>query len=81
MRVVTEFVDLVPLCPHCESPLDEVGARVVCTKGRSSPEFRFGKRYVYACPACRKALVVLPPQGVLGRLTRGGSRSGNRASA
>ena len=50
MTVVRESVDLVPLCPHCHSALDEVEARVVRTKGRSSPEFRFGKRYIYACP-------------------------------
>ena len=44
-----------PLCPHCESRLDEIEARVVRTKGRSSPEFGFGKRDIYACPACRRA--------------------------
>ena len=63
MTVVRESVDLVPLCPHCHSALDEVEARVVRTKGRSSPEFRFGKRYIYACPACHKALGISHRKG------------------
>ena len=46
MTAVRESVDLVLLCPHCESPLDEIEARAVRTTGRSSPEFRFGKRYI-----------------------------------
>lgn len=63
MTVVRESVDRVPLCPHCESPLEEVVWRVVRTTGRSSPEFRFGKRYIYACPACRTALGISHRKG------------------
>ena len=56
MTVVKESPDLVPLGPHCQAALDEVKARAVRTKGRSRPEFEFGKRYIYACPTCRGAL-------------------------
>ena len=33
MTIVRESFDLVPLCPHCQSPLDEVLARTVPTTG------------------------------------------------
>ena len=63
MTVVRESPDLVPLCPHCALPLDEIKSRVVRTAGRSSPEFRFGKRYIYACPSCHKALGISHRKG------------------
>ena len=63
MTVVKESFDLVPLCPHCESPLNEVEARTVRTTGRGTAQFRFGKRYIYACPACHKALSISHRKG------------------
>ena len=63
MTVVKESPDLVPLCPQCHGALDEVEAENACTKRRSSPEFRFGKRYIYARPACRRAVGISHRKG------------------
>ena len=61
MTIVNENPNLVPLCPHCEAPLNEVDARTVSAVGSSS--FQFGKRYIYACPSCRKALGISHRKG------------------
>jgi len=61
MTVVIESADLVTLCPHCDAPLGEVHARTVTARGGTS--FGFGKRYIYACPSCRKALGISHRKG------------------
>jgi uncharacterized protein with PIN domain len=58
---ITEDRDLVPRCPHCEAELSEIVATTAGTIGSS--QFRFGKRYVYACPSCRRALGVSHRKG------------------
>jgi uncharacterized protein with PIN domain len=47
--------DVVPLCPHCTEPLDELW----CRELRST----FGRRYVYFCSKCRKILGVSHRKG------------------
>ena len=47
--------DVVPLCPHCDAPLDLVWCRAL----RS----RLGRRYVYFCSKCRKVLGVSHRKG------------------
>lgn len=42
--------DLVPLCPHCEGPLNEVYRR-----GTGFPLGQ-GRTLVYFCPHCQKVL-------------------------
>jgi uncharacterized protein with PIN domain len=59
--VVTEEPDLVPLCPHCNRELNEIIATSPDVKGSST--FTFGKRFVYACPSCRKALGITQRKG------------------
>lgn len=61
MTVVNESVNLVPLCPHCEAPLNEVDAQIVLANGSGS--FKFGKRYIYACPSCHKTLGISHRKG------------------
>ena len=63
MIVIRESPDLVPLCPHCESPLDEVLGRAVDVGRGGGAQIRFGKRYIYACPKCRKALGISHRKG------------------
>lgn len=58
---VTEDPDLVVLCPHCENPLTTISSRTLPASG--SGVFTFGKRYVYACPNCRKCLGVSQRKG------------------
>ena len=48
----------MPLCPHCEESLEEVMARPVDVGRGGGTQIRFGKRYVYACPTCRKVLSI-----------------------
>jgi uncharacterized protein with PIN domain len=62
MTVVIESADLVPLCPHCDAPLQEVHGRTVTARGGAT-SFRFGKRYIYACPSCHKALGISHRKG------------------
>lgn len=62
MTVVIESTDLVPLCPHCEAPLREVHGRTVSVRGRAT-SFGFGKRSIYACPSCNKALGISHRKG------------------
>ena len=59
--MIREEIDLVPRCPHCNGELNEIVATTATTAGSS--QFRFGKRYVYACPSCRKALGVSHRKG------------------
>ncbi len=59
--VVTEDLDLVPLCPHCNRELNEIVA--TSPKASGSAAFTFGKRHVYACPSCRKFLGITQRKG------------------
>ena len=59
--VITEDPDLIPLCPYCNSQLNEVVASTPAVRG--SVAFKFGKRTVYACPSCRKALGISQRKG------------------
>lgn len=61
MTTVKEAPNLVPLCPHCDARLDEVRARQVSAVGTTS--FLFGKRYIYACPSCARALGISHRKG------------------
>ena len=58
---IDEDPSLVPECPYCEKPLESIRSRRVT--GSGSPTFRFGKRYVYACPSCSKLLGVTHRKG------------------
>lgn len=58
---IDEDPTLVPACPHCDSPLERIRARRVDASG--SPTLRFGKRYLYACPACNRLLGVSHRKG------------------
>ena len=44
-----------PICPHCESPIQEVGVRKV--------QSALGVRYLYFCRNCKKALGVSHRKG------------------
>ena len=50
---------LHPVCPHCEQAVTTISARELASQG----PFGFGKRYVYACPHCRKILGVSHRKG------------------
>jgi uncharacterized protein with PIN domain len=43
-----EREDVMPVCPHCEAPVERLQCRRL--------ESVFGKRYVYFCEKCRKIL-------------------------
>lgn len=58
---VRENRHLVPLCPHCDTPLATIDARQIGATGTLTS--RFGKRFIYACPACNKALGVSHRKG------------------
>ncbi len=45
---ILERNDLSPVCPHCESQLEEVFSKKVKTT--------LGVRFVYFCSRCRKVL-------------------------
>ncbi|GAB4185286.1 MAG: hypothetical protein Kow00108_22780 [Calditrichia bacterium] len=47
--------DIIPICPHCNKPLDTVYFKEL----RST----FGRRYIYFCPACHKTLGVSHRKG------------------
>ena len=68
MTVIKEALDPVPLCPYCESSLDEVAARPVDVARGAGAQIRFGKRYIYVCLHLPQSTEHLPPQGVLGGL-------------
>lgn len=55
MLTLRERNDESPICPHCNSALDEVWYREL----RSS----MGRRYVYFCSRCRKVLGVSHRKG------------------
>lgn len=59
--MITEDPDLVPLCPHCSHELNEVVGTT--PKAQGTAAFMFGKRTVYACPSCRKALGISARKG------------------
>lgn len=59
--MISEQPELVPLCPHCNHELGEIVATTA--RGQGSAAFMFGKRTVYACPSCRKALGVSHRKG------------------
>lgn len=61
MIVAKESPHLEPLCPHCGVTLSEIHGRGVSARARFS--FGFGKRYIYACPSCRKVLGVSHRKG------------------
>jgi len=59
--VIVEDPDLVPLCPHCGHELNEIVGTMPTAQGSSA--FKFGKRIIYACPRCRKALAISQRKG------------------
>jgi hypothetical protein len=61
MPTIVETPDLTPVCPHCEAELREIAATATPVRGRGS--FSWGKRYVYACPDCRRLLGVSHRKG------------------
>lgn len=61
MTIVKEDPNLIALCPHCKASLNEVLGRTVLVQGSGS--FQFGKRYIYACPSCHKALGITHRKG------------------
>ena len=61
MTVLKEDPNLVPLCPHCKAELTEVVGREMSVTGSTS--FTFGKRYIYACPRCRKVIGITHRKG------------------
>ncbi len=61
MTTIIEDQELVPFCPHCGARLEQVFGRTVGARG--SAQFRFGKRYIYSCPSCRKALGISHRKG------------------
>lgn len=63
MTTIKESLDLVPLCPHCEAPLNTVDARPIDVGRGGGAQIRFGKRYIYACPSCGKALSISHRKG------------------
>lgn len=48
--------DVVPLCPHCTQPVEELWFR--------SLKSRLGRRYVYFCSQCQKILGVSHRKGL-----------------
>jgi uncharacterized protein with PIN domain len=52
---VIEDPGLVPMCPYCNAQLHTVLARELPTS--------LGKRYIYACSGCKKALGVSHRKG------------------
>ena len=55
MIQVSEDPGETPLCPHCEKPVRQIGARKL---GGA-----FGVRYLYFCRECRKVLGVSHRKG------------------
>lgn len=58
---MVEDPGLTPLCPHCDTVLASVLARQLTTTGSTTS--RFGRRYIYACPTCAKALGISHRKG------------------
>lgn len=59
--IADEQSGLVPLCPHCNDVLSTISTRTLEVRG--SRTTRFGKRYVYACPSCKKLLGITHRKG------------------
>lgn len=59
--IIKEDPDLIPLCPYCEHELTEIAGTT--PRGNGTANFMAGKRTVYACPSCRKALGVSHRKG------------------
>jgi uncharacterized protein with PIN domain len=55
MITCQERSDETPICPHCGAPLTSVS----CQRLSST----LGKRYIYYCPGCKKALGVSHRKG------------------
>ena len=55
MIELEERNDVVPVCPHCSEELSKVWMRHIRTW--------LGKRCIYFCPSCRKALGVSHRKG------------------
>ena len=47
--------DIAPVCPHCDAALNTIWTRTLGSV--------FGKRYIYFCSKCRKALGVSHRKG------------------
>lgn len=58
---IVEDETITALCPHCDQRLSTIKTRQVRTTG--SVTAGFGKRYVYACPACHKLLGITHRKG------------------
>lgn len=50
-----EKQDITPICPHCNEPITQLWCRGVKSV--------FGRRYLYFCSRCRKALGVSHRKG------------------
>lgn len=55
MMKLEEKQEITPICPYCQESLSEVWCRKL--------ESTFGKRYIYFCSRCRKALGVTHRKG------------------
>lgn len=55
---VDEHTDFTPICPHCETGMDRLIARLLQASILS-------RRFVYACPNCFKVLGVTHRKGLL----------------
>ena len=55
MVVLTEKLDITPICPHCSEPADEIWYRQL--------KAFLGRRYVYFCAHCNKILGVSHRKG------------------
>ena len=55
MISITERPDVTPLCPHCEQPIGELWVQEL--------QSFLGRRYLYFCSGCRKALGVSHRKG------------------
>jgi hypothetical protein len=47
--------DIIPICPHCGSPINTLGFR--------GAQSLLGKRYVYFCLDCKKVLGISQRKG------------------
>jgi glutaredoxin len=59
--IAVEQPGLVPNCPHCNDALNTIATRTLEVRG--SRTTRFGKRYLYACPSCKKLLGITHRKG------------------
>lgn len=52
---------LAPVCPTCRSTITTIDAALLRPSGDAG--FGFGKRYLYACPACHAVLGISHRKG------------------